>query len=88
MYELDYWEKISNTCLKKTSELLEKGTVPSMQNLAIVRKLIEIAIAIDHANLQWVKQNRYGEVLRRNPRVEQKSSKNSIETVKDQGKVN
>ena len=55
------WEEVGNYCLKQALEVLNKETIPSIEEVEIVSKLVNIAIAIDSLNLQWTAQSRYDE---------------------------
>lgn len=55
------WEEVGNQCLTQAIEVLNKETIPNIENVEIVSKLVNTAIAIDSLNHLWTSQNRYGE---------------------------
>ena len=55
------WEEVGNKCLTQAIEVLNKETIPNIENVEIVSKLVNTAIAIDSLNLLWTSQSRYGE---------------------------
>lgn len=52
------WVDVANKCLIHAKELLNSETVPTAATVETVRKLVDVAIAIDTLNLQWELQSR------------------------------
>lgn len=61
--EENMWSSIGNRCLSSAADLLEKSTTPTEATVEAVRKLVDVAIAIDDLNLRWAAQSRYGEAV-------------------------
>lgn len=73
------WEEVGNKCLTQAIEVLNKETIPNIENVEIVSKLVNTAIAIDSLNLQWAVQSRYGEQVFPHRLSSQKLTENSTE---------
>lgn len=60
--ENSLWVEVGNVCLSNAKDLLKKETRPTAETVALVDKLVQIAVVIDQLNLAWDNQNRCGAV--------------------------
>lgn len=53
----DLWEQIITKCLSQALSLLESTTAPTAATVETVKRLVDIAIAVDTLNFHWFVQN-------------------------------
>ena len=50
---INLWKKVGDKCLMRASDILYGDGKLSMEKVELVKRLVDITVAIDNLNLQW-----------------------------------
>lgn len=74
--EHNLWTRIGNKCLQKAEAVLDKETALTTEDIKTVQDLVGVATTIDHLNLLWEEQTRYGAAVFRDRPFSQPAKEN------------